>query len=286
MKAVTGYELADGAFSDLESFFFHSSKFKIKREMNVQGMRMHASYIGASQNSRIRLSKDFCDFEIDNLKDYFFCLLIVCHELAHYLNYHNSHKDSDEFDSLALEARADNFSGLIFFTLIIFGKNTNRMITNLAGGIEKKKYAQIIGASLRDIHDKIYVPNISDNYPSADHRIMLVICGFMTFFHRYYGVINEDWAVPLISNIAVGAKLNDLIKEDAGNISQAESIDERIRSIHRDLQIKNVFMIDGFKDIFGAILTTNFQQSPNEVAKHRSELRRKISNFSLFNESD
>ncbi len=67
-------------------------------------------------------------------------------------------------------------------------------------------------------------------------------------------------------------------------MSKAESVDERIRSIHRDLQRKNVFMIAGFKDRFGAILTTNFQQSPKEVAKQRSALRRDISSFSLFSE--
>lgn len=176
----TGRELAESAFKDLESFFFHSSRFTVRREFDAS-VNGHASLKGSGVDTRIALSKDLCDHRHESISDYIFTLLIISHELAHFLNYHNFHYDLTPGDTVALEARADNFGAQVFATIMTFGKKTQRNMLALSEKLEQKNLTEAIGQAIGRLYAVLYTPGFHSKYPNPVHRAFATISGLLSF---------------------------------------------------------------------------------------------------------
>lgn len=281
MCTITGLDIANAAFSDVDSFFYHSTKFEVKRELNVSGMREHASYAGTNENSRIKLSSDLCAFEALTLEDYFFVLLIVCHELAHYLNFHNAHKDQGREDKVSIEARADNFGAQIFLVLITFGKSTKRNINKINGNLNQELLTVEIAKGLGRLYQQVYTQNSSRFYPKAEHRVLLTVSGFLSFFNRYFGRLEKHWTVRFVLEI-IRNGTSGMMDGDPDVVEEAEKVSKRIDTIHRDLQRGNSFMIKGMKPLFGYFVLSNFDVSNSERESHRARLLEMVEGFTDF----
>jgi len=61
---------------------------------------------------------------VQSVDDAMFFLIIIGHELAHYVNKHLAHTDESKIDSVAIEGWADFFGARIMFTLITYGNQT------------------------------------------------------------------------------------------------------------------------------------------------------------------
>ena len=285
MNSITGLKIANAAFSDIESFFYHSSNFKIRKELNVANMREHASYKGEGDSARIKLSIDLCSNENHSLEDYFFTLLIICHELAHYLNYHNSHEDSETADSLAIEARADNFGAQIFLTLITFGKSTKKNMNLISSNINQEILSVEIGKAIGKIFTLLFSNNVSAKYPSSEHRVFLLVAGFLSFFNRFFGGLSELWTIQFILRVMRNG--NPIMMQPESDIEEkAEQISEKISEIHKDLQLKNIFMVSGLKPIYGYFLTSIFNLTDSEKEQHQVKLKKMMSGFSILSNAE
>lgn len=277
---INGRQLADAAFRDIESFFFHAEKFSVRREFNSE-MRGHAACTGEGTHQRIRLSRDFCDNLINNLDDYIFSLLVVSHELAHYLSFHNTHKDIDSRDSVALEARADNFGGTICITLITFGRATLQLLKRLDPLLTQRSLVHAIGSATGRAYNTLFLTNTSNGYPHAVHRALSMICGYLSFFNRYYGHLPEKWTTWFILT-TIRASGIDLHQVGNGILEEADFITKKTYDIHHELQIQQPFMIGGMKPVFGLLLISNFQQSLDQQTVHKEKLDKMIERFEIF----
>lgn len=279
MGTTSGYEIAEAAFSDIESFFLSSVNFQINRELNVTSMRGNAAIRGSGKTARVRLSYEFCNYELSALEDYIFVLTIICHELAHYLNFHNEYKDETELDSVALESRADHFGAQILMVLITFGSKTTRLMKQVDAAINPTVITKSIGKSLRLIYDEIYINGNSELYPEPKLRVGISIAGYLSFHHRYFGSLPEGFTVRFLLTVMRGGNLSCLLEGFDEN--QQENAVEKITSTHAQLQERFPLMILGFKQKFGYFLTSQFDASENDRAKHRMMLEKHVSEFEL-----
>lgn len=278
--SFSGRDLAVAAFKDLESFFFYSSKFEVKHELEAS-INSSASYIGSSASSRIRVSKDFCSYSNNSLEKYFFSLFVISHELAHYLNFHNSHRDRNRDDTVAIEARADNMGAQIFATIITFGKRTKANLENINPDINQFILTKNIGSSLGRLYLETFFPNKHPCYPDPTHRVFSMIAGLLSFFNRLFGHLPENWTMWfLLTLLRFSDLLNRTNPEDALNGS--ELIVEKIYEIHRNLQDNEPLMRYGTKPPYGLFLFSNFQESENQRKEHQARLEQMVERFEIF----
>jgi hypothetical protein len=202
---ITGKTIIAAACHDLERFYKSSSKLKVRVEYD-QAMRNHVSFSGNLAGSRIRFSKDFCDFEIALASDYHFALIQTCHELAHYLNKHNRHEDVDEADTKALETWADFFGARIFMVLISYGARSRKFVFGLDPGADQGEQLAHIGSGLRQVYDHVYKGAPTDVYPDAEERVHVFIAGIGSFFMRAFGEFKADWSVFCFDHIMRGGE--------------------------------------------------------------------------------
>lgn len=279
---IYGRTLADAAFDDIESFFFKEVRFRVNRELDAKTL-LHASCRGKGMQTRIRLSKSFCDNQIYTLSDYLMSLLVVSHELAHYLNYHNEHADRpDSKDKVAIEARADNFGAIIMRTILSFGVCTNRLLKKIIDGEDINGLHAAMGDAIRRVHDGFYVADTSGHYPHPVYRVYSVVAGGLSFYHRWFKFssnlcreMSSDFAVSYALNVMRGGNLSELnipasVMNDGGEIQNA------IFEIHTDLQRNHAFMNSGLKPVLGFFLTSNFQSTEDERRAYREHLAKLI----------
>ena len=67
---------------------------------------------------------------------------------------------------------------------------------------------------------------------------------------------------------------------------KAEQISEKISEIHKDLQLKNIFMVSGLKPIYGYFLTSIFNLTDSEKEQHQVKLKKMMSGFSILSNAE
>jgi hypothetical protein len=279
---LNGKQIAASAFLDVENFFYHSAKFKIVKEYDQKNMVTHATCSGVENKMRIRLSQDLCCFEAVTIKDYIFVLIIVCHELAHYLNNHNSHRDSENLDSIAIEARADHFGAQILMTLLTFGNNTLRNIAKYQNILTQDILFKAISEAIKDIYDKVFSQGGAKKYPNPEHRAMLLIAGCLSFFNRFYRPLPES--ITLLFVLTAIRELNfPEYLYDEKQLSEGDIIQDRIHKIHQDILSRFKFKMDGLKYKYGYFLSANFDQTMEERQQYKQQLDNMIANWTILN---
>lgn len=278
---LSGKQIAESAFSDIESFFYHSAKFSVRREYGQSNMKSHAMCSGSGEKMRIRLSQDFCEFQAASISDYMFMLIVLSHELAHYLNNHNSHSDKEELDSIAVEARADHFGAQIFMTLLTFGNKTQRSIKGYLSDKTQKARIEAIAVAINDAYEKLFEPSASGMYPNPEHRAMLLIVGCLSFFNRYFRPLPEGFAVSFVLTVIRVARFvqnTDAEKQ----LTDAEVIQNRIQEVHREIESNARFRLDGVKFVYGYFLSANFDQTVEERKSYKEKLDQMIGGWSIL----
>ncbi|MEZ8316764.1 MULTISPECIES: hypothetical protein [Vibrio] len=273
---VKGKEIVEAAFADVESFFVPSGNFTVNRELNVDDIS-YASIKGSGVNARIRVSRGICEYEITKIEDYLFVLIILCHELAHYLNFHNEHKDQEELDSVALESRADHFGSQILLVLMTFKTNTSKLIRTIEPKLDQNLAIRSIGKALGDIYQEIYRNCNSELYPQPNLRVGLTVAGCLSFFHRYLGELPKEFTLSFILNVVRAGNLTHILQ--SMDDSQQEQVVDRLVSTHSRLQQEQPFMNQGFKPHFGLLLTSQFDLSPSQMKMHRESLEAHVQTF-------
>ncbi|AQW59324.1 hypothetical protein [Vibrio owensii] len=273
---VKGKEIVEAAFSDVESFFVPGSNFTVNRELNVDDIS-YASIRGSGANARIRVSRGICEYEITTIEDYLFVLIILCHELAHYLNFHNEHKDQEELDSVALESRADHFGAQILLVLVTFKTNTSKLIRTIEPTFDQRLAIKSIGKALGDIYEEIYKNCNSELYPQPNIRVGLTVAGCLSFFHRYFGELPKQFSLSFILNVIRSGNLAHVLQ--SMDDSKQEQIVGKLISTHAKLQQEQPFMNQGFKPHFGFFLTSQFDLSPSQRKMYRDTLETHVQTF-------
>lgn len=278
---LSGKHIAESAFSDIESFFYHSAKFRVRREYGQSNMKSHAMCSGSGENMRIRFSQDFCEFQAASISDYMFMLIVLCHELAHYLNNHNSHADKEKLDSIAIEARADHFGAQIFMTLLTFGNKTQKNIKSYQSDMTQKALIGALAVAINDTYEKLFKPSDSTLYPEPEHRAMLLIVGCLSFFNRYFRPLPEGFAVWFLTTVIRVARFVQF-SDSEKQLADGEVIQNRIHEVHREIESKARFCMDGMKFVYGYFLSANFDQAVEDRKAYKEKLDQMIGGWSLL----
>ena len=276
-QTISGRELAEAAFRDVESFVLPSEEFRIYRDLDVPNLLEAATFKSQGVDKWIRLSRDFCAKEMATQAEYCFSLFVVCHEIAHYLNQHNRHRDRDREDSVALEARADNYGAQLLLAIMTFGSHTNANLSASGFDITHRGRVDALGRALGDLYRQLFLQRHHRNYPNPDHRIFSIASGMVAFFYRFNGSITEEWVASFLYPLLKAGRLFTADVDAA--MAPAEQITERIFEVHRSLQETSPNL--AWRPDLAPILNSNFRTTPDQRRAHQEKLETMVNDLAF-----
>ncbi|HIE5765845.1 TPA: ImmA/IrrE family metallo-endopeptidase [Proteus mirabilis] len=244
------------AITDLESFYKKKYNFNIKVRYS-DNLRQHASIVGRNDNSMIRFSKDCCNQRIENSTDLFVALLIVCHELAHYLNHHNYYQSSDDENNRIIEAWADNFGSKLFMVLITYGNEIKRLCDIFSIPNDSGERINLIGFAFKKLCNMFY-NNESSKYHYRMERMMHICAGISSFLQFYFGKLQLDLTVDIYLRLYKCSGMYDIIDSDYSEYPISKDDFDRIIEIHYPLQNGNSAITLGLKEEYRKYIDTAF----------------------------
>ncbi|WP_290499445.1 hypothetical protein [Alcanivorax sp.] len=277
---ITGKNVADAVFLDLESFFFYASKFKVAREYTDQA-RENASYVGSGNNARIKMSGELRNYDANSLARVFLVAIVVCHECAHYLNRHNDFVDNDEMDFMAIENWADYFGARIFGVIITFGKNTQKIMKKIDPQLDQEMVLKEIGGALGDIYRHIYLQNTDPRYSPAIDRVRLFNAGFTSFFYRLFGELKPGFTVDVLLKIGRAASLSDELGTKDVAWDKQSAAAKKMGQIHQKIQGKQPAITLGLKPRYIPLLVTNYHLSGDEIKANKQILMNQVERIGI-----
>lgn len=290
-KTVMSYTyeaVIDAAMTDFEGFFYQESGFKIKYKF-VDG-NFFAKISGNTNGETILFSKYLADQKIFSIDDIMFCLIIIGHELAHYVNKHNSHKDTSNLNSVAIETWAEFFGARIMFTLItkgsaMFGKIENIIAVPFAkpapAWMRQDILLKACGRALRRAYDSLYKQTDgSAKYPNSSIRVLTFIAGISSFFARLFGGMKEDWTLYVYKRVLFDNLLADATHNLAIDVEDESSF-QRIVDIHIKIKGRQKFISLGLRAEHQNLIATNYSDNAQERDRRKAYFREEFKRWSF-----
>ncbi|TCS33105.1 hypothetical protein EDC30_11846 [Paucimonas lemoignei] len=270
----------EAAISDFEGFFNPNAQFRVNyKTANINGP---AKVTGNEKGSTLWFNTFGAQQPIESLDDVMFCLIILGHELAHYVNKHVSHKDQSKTDSIAIEGWADNFGARITFTLITFGSAVSEIIDNLTAvpfakpvpfKFKQEIILKAIGRALLRIYETVYKnTDGSGQYLKSSQRVFTFLAGVTAFFYRLWGDLNEVWLFYVYKRLAFDTKLTDRAYDPHDKMAP-DALFERMREIHIQIKGEERFITAGMHPNFLNLIGTSYVDDPEERERRKDRLR-------------
>lgn len=251
-----GKDVVLAAKKDLESFFKDEVNFSLKIELDVKFLH-HASIIGTGEKLRIRFSKYFCSFNISEINDLHYSLFIVSHEIAHYLNAHNKHKDESSFESKSLEAFADFFGSKIMMIILTYGNNFRKLYEKLGFKFHSGEVIDSIGSAFSDLAESLFNTN-SDLYSNRITRIGHCSAGIMSFLDNQFSNTDIKRSMNVFTRIYSSGKLPNIIKSEGSQFFMDSNLIRTSDKIHKDIQGTDIGITKGLKPEFKIFIGTEY----------------------------
>jgi len=275
--------LAKAAFEDFESFFVPSINFAVA--FKVANIHSPAKVVGNSEGSTVILSHYMLQERVQSVDDAMFFLIIIGHELAHYVNKHLAHTDESKIDSVAIEGWADFFGARIMFTLITYGNQTQKIIDELiavpfispASNSERQDLIlRACGRALRRAYESLYRPSDgSSKYPRSEIRVGTYTAGVSSFFYRLFGSVSENWTFYVYRRLLFLTRLIEIY--DGGSTIEPDSFFERTREIHVNLKGENnVFISSGLQQKYWNLIGTGYIDEPHHRELVKAKLKKEF----------
>ncbi|WP_417655494.1 ImmA/IrrE family metallo-endopeptidase [Pseudoalteromonas atlantica] len=224
-------------------------------------MREHACFSGTKSKATICFSKDFCSFKINTIDDYNFILMIVSHELAHYIHKHNEHKDSNTHDTKSIESYADFFGAKILMTLITFGPKCKSHLLEIDTTPHSGELLNSIGRALSRLAETIFDTK-SDMYSNRVTRIGYCAAGVTSFLDAYNKNLSYKRSMDVLTRLYSQGSLRDLIVDEKEAFHLDEEIVEKVNVIHNNIQGDQRSITSGLKPYFLDFIGTSYQVEP------------------------
>ncbi len=259
--SVTGRKIVKAALWDMKSFFLKDKAPKFDVDLGTRSMREHASFSGKGSKTKLCFSKDFCSFPVNNVDDYNFILMIVSHELAHYMHHHNEHEDKSPFDTKSIEAWADFFGAKVMMTLVTFGKNNIHLQEELGFKFHSGGMLNSIGKCLYQLAKTIF--NIEDDrYSSRITRVGYCAAGVTSFLDSYWGNLKVSRSMDVLTRLYSQGELREWLVAENEAFALDKSIIERVNDIHLNIQGYQLAITSGLKPKMVRYIGTSYQTSP------------------------
>lgn len=289
-STLTGSMVARAAAADFRSFYVKSAPLKVV--VSVENCHI-ASLRTNNQGSRIAISPDMAADEIKNSDDFFFHLLIICHEIAHLVHRHNFEGPMEPEDIVNTEFWADFYSGKALITLLTYGSRTGSILERffpmergsgsmvLSSPKESRKIMpfesvlESIGRSVARLVEKVYTDH--PRYPPRVLRAGLISNGITSALRRELINPHPIWYFSVVKRVLLQSQIIiDLSKSNPGDIVVDRAQIERIRIWHRNRQGRDAQLTPGLKFQFSDHLHTRFDHSDEELMMMEEERRSEI----------
>lgn len=275
--ALNGKELVEFVVADLEGFFHPGAGFCVATAFGSEPLKDHAIVRGAGRDARICFSSDFCACEISDGDTFNFMLLVVCHELAHFLHQHNSNTDASSFESRSIEDWADFFGAKLAMTILTYGQRVRLLHDGFAELAHSGRRLDSIGKALSRLAQTFFI-NESPKYSSRLSRVGYCVAGINSFFDRHFGYIDLKRSYSVMSRIYGAGMLPGLIASES-SMFMAEQFDITvIDSIHKRVQDNRSSITPGLLPQYEKYIGTSYVSDDEErrlyVAAVEAEYRR------------
>jgi hypothetical protein len=255
--SITGRKVVQAAISDTKSFFVRGHQPKIMVELGTRAMREHACFSGKGSKSKLCFSKDFCSSNVENVDDLNFFLLIVGHELAHYLHDHNQHQDAENIDSKSVEAWADFYGTKLMMTLITYGSRTMDLYSQLDVKFHGGIIIESIGRALSRLATTLFVTD-SKKYSPRIARVGFCAAGITSFLDKNFGDMKVQRSLDAMTRIYSQGELEQLLFLEREAFELDRSLLENAMEIHEKIQGIKLSITQGLKIEYFNYLSTSF----------------------------
>lgn len=268
------------AIADFESFFTPRSNFKVNFEL--RNINEPAKVVGNKDGSILLFNKFSAAEHIRSLDDVMLCLLILGHELAHYVNRHNSHIDESKADSVAIEGWADYFGARVTFVLITYGPKISELLASLTSvpfarpapfSWRQSLLLGAMGKALLRAHQTLYKPgDSSGRYLKSDLRTYSFLAGVTSFFYRESGDLKEDLLLYVLKKLSIDNNLAEKVYDPRVGFVDQEHF-ERTREIHIGIQGEGKrFITAGLRIEYWNLLGTGYVDDPGQRQRSRERI--------------
>ncbi|MBH2843088.1 hypothetical protein I6U52_05030 [Serratia marcescens] len=268
MKTIDIYR---AAISDIESFYDPRYGFNVKVDFYDDNGMHPASIIGSNENSKLRFTTDACELEISTDTDFLFGLLIVCHELAHYINRHNHYKTPNHEAHRLIEAWADMMGMKILLLLFTQGNEVNKLLFERKFPTDINYFLITIG-NVFSFTAKNLFNNNSLKYHQRIERVMHCAAGVNSFLDSFYNNRSMARSLNVYRKIYTFGGLDWLISSEFNNDNLTKDDFEFLQSIHREIQGKECAITPGLKNEYRKYIDTSFSSSNFELTSNKKSI--------------
>lgn len=265
MKTLDIYR---AAISDIESFYDPRYNFNVNVDFYDDNGMHPASIVGSGKNSKIRFTTDACELEVLTDTDFLFGLLIVCHELAHYINRHNYYKTPNHEAHRLIEAWADMMGMKILLLLFIQGEEVNKLLYERKFPTSINYFLEQIGKTF-SFTAKYLFSNSSSKYHRRIERVMHCAAGVNSFLDSFYNNRSMSRSLNVYSTIYTCGGLDWLISSEFNNGDLTKDDFEFLLAIHREIQGKECAITPGLKKEYRKYIDTSFCSSNFELISNK-----------------
>lgn len=176
MKGKDFIEMALGDFED----FYIQSDFKVQRiYQDCNGLKVS----GNNEKARLAIPNEFAQMDLEEDSEKFYALLLIGHEVAHYINKHNYYAESEKIETRAIEMWADYFGTVIAMSLFLLGKNTSKRFSFKPNSDKESSFNMMCGAFER-IYEIYKNADGQGIYEHSSSRILIITTGITSFLIR------------------------------------------------------------------------------------------------------
>ena len=260
---ITGKSLFEAVREDIEKFFAFKNYYKVRAEFG--GSRITCT--GKGDKCRIFLCEDFCKKEILNADELHFSLLVICHELAHYLHKHNEHKDENSKETRSIEDWADFFGAKVMMTVITFGVRTKEIYHRFPENASTRKKIVSMSNALALLAKTFYNTD-SEKYSNNISRVGFSVAGINSFLDTFYGDINIKRSIRVMLWIYDSPHMRLIFQNNCMNFMEEVDAIFIVDSIHKKIQGVNFCISDGLMPELIPYIGTAYNTTPEYRAKH------------------
>lgn len=275
---LTGGAVARAAAYDFRSFYWPGAALKVR--ISVEGVPYHAALRTNPQGSRIAISRDMAEEEIDSPEKLFFNLLIVAHEIAHLVHRHNHPGPRDRLEDINLEFWADFYSGKVLITLLTYGTRLRPMLNRYYPGrvLPFAEVLEAIGKAVARLVETVYSDD--PRYPPKLLRASLISNGVTSALRRELINPHPIWYFSVIKRVLLASPtIQTLARLHPEHVAIDREQMEAIRTWHRERQGGDQELTPGLLPRFADHLHTRFDHSDEERAAMEQERRAEIAPY-------
>lgn len=268
MPTISGKSLVDAVIIDVRTFFPNRPTFGIKVEYSGRG----PSCLGVGVDTRIRLPREFQALQISTADDLHFWLIVLGHEIAHYLNRHNDFNvgvQESALETRSIEDWADFFGTKLMMTIITFGPLISPFYREYPENARYETRVDSMANAFARLANSFYITD-SPRYSPRASRVGNGVAAICSFLDKYNGGMQVFRSFAVMKRIYFSPSLDQIMQSEP--LSFPEDV-STIVDIHQTIQGVAPAITEGLRADLVKFIGTTYATTPEERSNYVSAMR-------------